>query len=181
MFAEFNLGWYVQVIISDSENKKFEMLNIYNTKTYFKKKVFINVYIDKAVNVNNLIDNSEWHYVKNQKDVEDLMAASWGFHDSYLADIKYLKKEFYNDPTKIQFLFTGCWECNILLEFERDVLMYFISDDENSGEILNSNIIFDNGFVYWGDECIKDISEITDEYTYIRGRSLKWKMITKID
>lgn len=127
------------------------------------------------------MDNSDWHYVKNKKDVDDLMAASWGFHYSVLANIKYLKKEHYDDPTRIQILFTGCWECSILLEFERDVLLHFISNDDNSCEILDSNIIFDNGFVYWIDEYIKDVSELNDEYTYIKGRSLKWKMITEED
>ena len=30
-------------------------------------------------------------------------------------DIKYIKKESYTDPTKVKVLFTGCWECDILL------------------------------------------------------------------
>ncbi len=52
-------------------------------------------------------------------------------------------------------------------------------DEYNSYEIMDSNILFDHGYVYWVDDNIENVKEINDSYTYFRGRSLKWKMITK--
>ena len=41
-------------------------------------------YKTKAKKLNKNIDKSEWHYIKNQKDAEDLLTAAWGFHDAYI-------------------------------------------------------------------------------------------------
>lgn len=108
-----------------------------------------------------------------------MLHAAWGFHDAELDNISYKLKETYNDPSVVQVLFTGCWECDILLEFQRDVLIHFNIDDNCSHEIMDSNILFNDGYVYWVDDYIDDIKELNDSYIYFRGRSLKWKMINK--
>lgn len=136
-------------------------------------------YIDIAKQLNATIDKLEWHYVKNKKDADDLISASWGFHDSYLARISYDIKDPDNVPSSIQILFNGCWECNIILEFEVDVLVHFNRIDNNANFIFNGHIFFEDGYVYWVDEDVNSLSEINNEYIYFRGRSLKWKMITK--
>jgi len=41
IFAKFSPGWYECVIVFDTENKRFELLNVYNTKPSLKRKVFI--------------------------------------------------------------------------------------------------------------------------------------------
>ncbi|MBQ8293632.1 MAG: hypothetical protein IJX78_07535 [Bacilli bacterium] len=136
----------------------------------------------KAKKLNDAIEINEWHYIKTPKDISDLLTAAWGFHDSYIIDIKYEKEvEFPLAPTIIQILFAGCWNCSILLEFERDVLVHFVSDDKTIDCFLGANIVFENGYVYWiGDtgDCIQNISDIKEYHTYFRARSLKWKMIT---
>ena len=113
----------------------------------------------------------------NEKDIKDLFSAAWGFHDSRLVDIKYIGKESYTDPTIVQVLFTGCWECDILLEFKRDVTIHLSSDDYCGDEISSSTILIKDGFVYWINDIIEDISELKEYHTYFRARSLKWKMI----
>ena len=136
-------------------------------------------YIKIAEEQNKSIDTNEWKYVKNQKDAEDLLSAAWGFHDATLKSICYKAKENYDDPSNIQVLFTGCWECDILLEFKKDVLIHFNYDDNTIPDIMDSNILFHDGFIYWVDECIESVDDITEEYIYFRARSLAWKMITK--
>lgn len=227
VFAMFNPGWHQCVVVFDSENEKFELLNVYKTMPYLKRKVFIidtdktdmieqkeikisvttkyencvgyswilenhdliksikarktvdEKYIQLAVTLNNSIDTGEWKYVKSQKDAENLLSASWGFHDATLANISYKVKENYDEPSIVQVLFTGCWECDILLEFKKDVLVHFNVNDNNTFEILDSNIIFHDGFIYWVDDCIENVSDITEEYIYFRARSLAWKMVVK--
>ena len=227
VFAKFNPGWYEGVIVFDSENKKFELLNVYKTKPSLKRKIFIvdtdktgmvkkkeiklsvaTTYIDcigydwilgnrdlikkikdgKSVDeeyvrlaeaLNDNIDIGEWKYVKNQKDADDLMSVSFGFHDATIKSICYQLKEGFYDPSSVQVLFTGCWECDVLLEFKKDVLVHFNYDDNTMPDILDSNIFFHDGFVYWVDDYIKSVDDIAEEYTYFRARSLAWKMITK--
>ena len=41
VFAMFNPGWHQCVVVFDSENEKFELLNVYKTMPYLKRKVFI--------------------------------------------------------------------------------------------------------------------------------------------
>lgn len=134
-------------------------------------------YINKAKQLNDNYNIDEWHYIMNEKDILDLNAASWGFHDSHLEDIKYIKKESYSDPTIVQVLFTGCWECDILLEFKRDVFIHFYSDDSYTDEITISSILIKEGFIYWVNDKIEDVSELQEYHTYFKARSLKWKMI----
>ena len=107
-------------------------------------------YIELAKEINKKIEVSEWKYVKNEKDAKDLLHAAWGFHDAELESISYKLKETYNDPSVVQVLFTGCWECDILLEFKRDVLIHFNIDDNCSYEIFDSNILFNDGYIYIG-------------------------------
>lgn len=151
-----------------------ELIKDIKSKNKIDKK-----YIELAKEINKKIEVSEWKYVKNRKDATDLLHAAWGFHDAELQSISYKLQELYNDPSIVQVLFTGCWECDILLEFQRDVLIHFNVDDNCSLEIFDSNILFNDGYVYWVDDCIEDIKELNDSLTYFRGRSLKWKMITK--
>lgn len=223
IFARFNPGWYECIIVFDMENQKFELLNIYKTEPYIKRKVFIvdteqtdmiekkeikisldttytdclgyhwilenpdlikkikngtdveETYVKMAESLNHSIDTREWKYVKNQKDAEDLLTAAWGFHDAKIADIHYKISEHYEDPSSIQVLFTGCWDCDILLEFKTDILLHFNVDD---GYLMESNILFHDGFIYWVDEFIENTDDITEENIYFRARSLAWKMIT---
>ena len=61
------------------------------------------------------------------------------------------------------------------------MLIHFNLDDRNTTEILDSNILFDNGYIYWIDDYIEDVKNISEENIYFRARSLKWKMINKKD
>lgn len=161
----FGYDWIIENI---------ELIKDIKSKNSIDKK-----YIELAKEINKKIEVSEWKYVKNEKDAKDLLHAAWGFHDAELDNISYKLKETYNDPSVVQILFTGCWECDILLEFQRDVLIHFNIDDNCSHEIMDSNILFNDGYVYWVDDYIEDIKELNDSYIYFRGRSLKWKMINK--
>lgn len=161
----FGYDWIIENI---------ELIKDIKSKNSIDKK-----YIELAKEINKKIEVSEWKYVKNEKDAKDLLHAAWGFHDAELDNISYKLKETYNDPSVVQVLFTGCWECDILLEFQRDVLIHFNIDDNCSHEIMDSNILFNDGYVYWVDDYIEDIKELNDSYIYFRGRSLKWKMINK--
>ena len=132
-----------------------------------------------AKDANKNIDTNEWHLVKKQTDAENLLSAAWGFHDAIVEHITYQTKQQYADPSSVRVLFTGCWNCDVLLEFKGDVLIHFNVDDNNMLEVMDSSIIFSDGFIYWVDDCIDSVSDIKDENIYFRARSLAWKMMTK--
>ena len=135
-------------------------------------------FITIAKQLNDRIVYNDWTLVKDKKDVQDLMAAAWGFHDAVLENISYKFKK-YGEPSVVEVLFTGCWECDILLEFKGDVSIHFNLDDTNVIELFGANIIFNDGFIYWVDDCIEDVKDISEEFIYFKARSLKWKMINK--
>lgn len=137
------------------------------------------IYLELAKKMNEKLEISEWKYVKNEKDANDLLEAAFWFHDSILDHISYKVQVNYNDPSVVELLFTGCWECDIMLVFESDVLIHFNRNDVDMYEIMDSNILFDDFYVYWVDDDLENINQIDDSFTYFRGRSLKWKMITK--
>ena len=68
---------------------------------------------------------------------------------------------------------------SLVLTILNNILIHFNIDDINSYEINDSNILFDNGYIYWVDEYIDNIKDIKHDFIYFRGRSLKWKMINK--
>lgn len=228
IFAKFNPGWFECVIVFDTENKRFELLNVYNTKPSIKRKVFIidtditdmvekkeitlsmttiykdcfgyswlldncdlikqikdgkaidEKYIKIAEEQNKHIDTSEWKLIKSQKDADNLLSAAWGFHDATFKSIRYFR-ENYNDPSCVRVSFTGCYNCDIVLEFKKDVFIHFNYDDNTIPDILDSNILFHDGFVYWVNDSIKSVDDLTESYIYFRARSLAWKMITNND
>ena len=134
--------------------------------------------LKKAKQLNNKIIKKEWHEIKTQKDIENLFSAAWGFHDSHVQDIKFTNIiDNTYDPSKVQVCFTSCWNCDIILEFESDVLIHYISNDQAYNEFFDANILFEDDYIYWIGENIKSLAELKDYHIYFRGRSLKWKMI----
>lgn len=174
---EIRLSW--KTVYKECFGYEWILDNVELIKNIINGKVIDEKYILLAKEINKKIEISEWKYVKTKKDANDLLHAALGFHDAELKEISYKLKENYSDPSVVYVLFTGCWECDILLEFKRDVLVHFNINDLNSYEVLDSNILFNDGYVYWIDEYIEDINNIKDSFNYFRGRSLKWKMINK--
>lgn len=138
-------------------------------------------YIKIAEELNHDMDTNEWRYVKNPKDADSLLTAAWHFHDATLESIRYEynQDEESDEPSRVQVLFTGCWECDILLEFKTDVRIHFNVVESAMYQIMDSNILFHDGFVYWVDDHIESVDDIKEDFIYFRARSLAWKMITK--
>lgn len=153
--------------------------NVELIKNIKDNKIVEDKFIKLAKELNSNIESDEWTLVKNEKDVKNLMTAAWEFHDSVIANVEYKMKETYDSSSKVSVLFKECWECEILLEFIGDVYIQFSVDDKNIPDILDSNILFNDGYIYWVDDYIEDVKEISEEHIYFRARSLKWKMINK--
>lgn len=133
-------------------------------------------YKEKAENINKKISINEWMLVKDENDVKNLMSTAWGFHDGIIGKIKFN----YEDDTA-EIVFSGCWGCKIILRFQFDVEIRF-SNYTDFLYIMDSNVFFENGFVYWVDESeIKSQAELTAAKVrnYFKARSLSWKQETE--
>ena len=136
-------------------------------------------FVELAKAKNAMISVDEWQLVRNRKDADDLMSAAWGFHDSAMSGVHYERENPYDGFSSVQVLFTGCWECDILLEFKKDITVHFQVDDNDIPDVFDSSILFEDGFVYWVDDCVECVADIKDEHMYFRARALSWKMISK--
>ena len=80
--------------------------------------------------------------------------------------------------SSVKVQFSGCWDCDITLVFERDILIHYPIDDNGTNEISGSSILFNKGYIYWVNELLDDISQIDNSFIYFKARSLKWKFTT---
>ncbi len=136
--------------------------------------------IKKAIELDNKIHFTEWNYVNNEKDVDSLLEASWGFHDSYIYSMNFINKSYNKEgfvENYLQVLFKDCWECSIELFFEDVALIHFPFDSNMSYEFNEGTILLHDGYVYFVDEAIDDVSKIEDCFICFKSRALKWKII----
>ena len=141
-----------------------------------KNKQVDDSYKEKAENINKEISINEWILVKDENDVKNLMSTAWGFHDGIIGKIK-----FNYEYDTVEIIFSGCWGCKIILRFQFDIEIGF-SNHTDFRYIMDSNVFFENGFVYWVDESeIKSQAELTAAKgrNYFKARSLSWKQETE--
>lgn len=132
-----------------------------------------------------------WHEIDNANDLASFMVAMNFFHDSCIKEINYLSGAYVgedlsmrpvNDRRMLKVLIQRQVEENPMVEMEFEGLKcfhLFPCDDRYTCEILDSTMMFQNGFIYWCDSG--DVNEIDlDEYegTMICASSLRWRSIT---
>lgn len=141
-----------------------------------KGKQVDEIYTAKAEELNQSLTIDEWTFVKNEQDVNNLMSTAWGFHDGIIEKISYENED------KAEVLISGCWGSKITLRFHSDIAIRFSQYEFQY--IMNSNVFFENGFVYWVDDynikCEADLYN-AKEINYFRARALSWKQETEYD
>lgn len=134
-------------------------------------------YREKAAKINTGITICLWNLVKTEQDVKSLMELSWGFHDGIIEKIGYDREK-----DSVEVLFSGCWGSKVTLRFQKEPMARFSFGDMYNDFIMDSNVFFENGFVYWVDDySIKteaDLAEAKDGI-YFKARTLCWKQETE--
>lgn len=177
-----------KVFIIDNDRSKFVKLNLNSIDDCFGYEwidlEFINQVLENkpvdsakveiANKMNQLIDQSEWHNVIDKQDAKNLLFCAWNFHDSYIEKIEYQNK--INDiANALKVVFDNCWGCKITLIFENDLKLSFDCNNHDDYTIYGASILFDNDYIYWINNQIEKVEEITDEI-YFRAKNLKWKI-----
>ncbi|MBD5087174.1 MAG: hypothetical protein HDT32_07500 [Clostridiales bacterium] len=137
-------------------------------KAIKKNKKVDDEYINIAVELNNSIKQQEWTDICAESDAENLLVAAWYFHDSYIEIAKI-------EDDRITVTFCGCWNSKVELTFEGHIQYRYEPYNEYSANIDFASILFSDGYVYWVDEDVTDVSDITDDMMFFRGKTLKWK------
>lgn len=145
-----------------------------------KNKQVDDCYKEKAEEMNRQLSVSEWTLVKDKQDVKNLMATAWDFHDGIIEQIS-----FNQGYDTVEIIFSGCWGCKMTLRFKEEVAIHFCSGDPFFARfVMDSNVFFENGFVYWVDDCgiccEAELAEAKDR-NYFKARSLFWKQETEYD
>ncbi len=143
--------------------------------------IILNGYdIDKCKALQNSVLIPDWHEIKTTKDVESVMCASFGFHDSC---VDTLEKS--GDKMKIVFDNSG-WGCNIEFELignpETNLVQNYGAGGLNELDyydlIFCSSMFFENGFVYWvDDDKVNSTKDIKSDYFYFKANRVRWKLI----
>lgn len=134
-----------------------------------------------AISFRDLPDRELWNYIETQEDVNALLKAAAGFHDSTLDKVIY--EQTYNaskvtayNASKVTAAFDGHgWYSSIELCFEGVIAVNLRPPMENySNEIFEASLILKEETILWAD-WLMDKEDLSCDGSYIKARSLKWR------
>ena len=164
------------------EHEKYEGYNWILEKVTKKFcKVSINgALLDKCKELQARVKNFDWLEIKNNEDVDGLMSASFGFHDSYV-------KDMCEKSGKQYILFDTTWGCDILFELDGNIETNLMKDyghiaiGDSFPTIFDSAMFLENDLVYWVDaestQSCADLDKSLDHYFY--ASRVKWQLIVQ--
>lgn len=128
-----------------------------------------------AREINNKMDTLEWKYIKNESDIKELLAKTFNFKEAVISSITYY--EDINDiNSSAEIVFRGSWGNDLTMIIEHDILVHYVRDESYTNELIDANIFFEDGFIYWvEDDNVTEASEITPDLVYFRAKVFKWK------
>lgn len=148
------------------------------TKKYFKTRINDTAILDKCETLQKTVDDCDCFDIKTKTDVDNLLAVSFGFHDSYI-------KDMYIESGKQYIHFDTTWGCEILFELDGNVETNLFKDfgriaiGDYYPLIMDSAIFFENGIIHWvDDEYVQSIADLDkSKCHYFCAKNVKWKLI----
>lgn len=114
----------------------------------------------------------EYNNISTEKDIENLMWVSGGFHDAYI-------KEVAEENGVLRVLFDGVWGCKIELWFSGDAAYDTRSRSQEGGNIywFGADMLIDGDFIYLVDEENMCVEAINESYCWFKARHVKYRVI----
>lgn len=143
------------------------------------QQLFDNGFIEKCKALQSAVKDCVWLDLKTETDIDGLMEAAFGFHDSYI-------KDMYTQSGKQYILFDTTWGCEILLELDGNAETNLFKGLGNTpvGDdlyplILSSSMFFENGLTYWIDGGAKKSAVGLDksQWYFFCASNVKWQLI----
>ena len=118
-------------------------------------------------------DYSGFKSIHTYNDIKKFMLITGQFHDAWIAKLEE------RADGSLYVLFDGVWGCNVEIVFFNDVSYSTDSRDPNIYDPywLGSSIIIKDGYIYFVDDVIADVSEITDYFCWFKAKEMKYRII----
>lgn len=127
-----------------------------------------------------------WNYIESKSDIDMLMEAFAGFHDSVIKEIHYVSGDYvdgegmhltFSCDKKIQFLFDSDWSDSIKVIFEAVQLMQLVPPAENYlADLFDASVFVKNHEVYFYDSSLAEIPE-TYSGTWVKALGMRWRTL----
>lgn len=150
---------------------------------------------------------NKWYEVFNQKDIDDLLNAYGGFHDSCIASLNFVSGTYVDSERTMHFngfrdyalniVFHSQWsDYTLELSFAGLRRLHLVGAQDNYGnDIFDASIKFYDNLlpskystpsqvIVWADSEDFDVQDIDSQLkepavTYVIAHSLKWRLIDK--
>ncbi len=131
-----------------------------------------------------------WNKVSTQVELDDFIAKFLGFHDSCIKEIKYTSGAFVNenlsmhplnDKRKLTVIIERQFDDYPIIELEFSGLQYlklYPIQENYTCEILDSTVIFKDGYIYWADIGGLEENQLDDyDGTVVCAEKLRWRRL----
>lgn len=139
---------------------------------YAAEPVVDPVLLGQCITMDAMHKYSEYVEIKTEKDIENLMWVSGGFHDAFIEKHAQMDDSVY-------VLFDGVWGCKIEMWFEGEVAYSVESRDpeEDDPTWYCSSLLMHDGFFYLVDEENVKVEDIDNTYCWFKSRHIKYHVI----
>ena len=129
------------------------------------------------VQLRDLQDAAEWHYIKTQEDANSFINLFVGFHDSTLESINYMEDRT-GKKEALAVFDNSSWFGIAELCFEGVQMLKIVPAGENySREITRATLLVDDSGIFWADDDLEK-PDYSYEGSIIQSLSLKWRKKT---
>ena len=138
-----------------------------------KKRVALE---NSNINIRKLTEADEWQYILTQEDADDFMKLFVGFHDSTLDKLVFEEETYMSKA--IATFDNSEWYGIVEICFERVLAINIRPAEEGYiNYIYDATLIVKDETVFWADNYMESEEELTNEDTYIKALSMKWRKI----
>lgn len=190
--SESDLKYFI-----DNLNIEDKYKSLYSFRGYAfvfeQKDLLISLFKDNKVIYEEMMGNKNqvctkltgWNYVENEKDIETLMRAFGGFHDSVLRTLNYISGSrkvergmiVTDDIRQVTMIFDSDWSRSIEIVFEGVLALNLRPAKDNFDSVIYSaTIILKDETILFYDNDVN--SEHKDyEGTWLNALGMRWKFL----
>ena len=168
----------VLIVEADQDNWLFEddthgCVDFLHGVDFYSEEMAIDpVLLGQCITMDAMCRYNEYVEIKTEKDIENLMWVSGGFHDAYIETYEQV-------ADSVHVLFDGVWGCKIEIWFEGEAEYSVESRDpeEDDPTWYGSSFLMHDGFFYFVDEEGVKTESIDNTYCWFKSRRVRYHVI----
>lgn len=135
-------------------------------------------------------NNTAWQTIECMQDMQEFMEVVGNFHDSCIKEIKYSSGAYVHEGYRMHAI-NDKRVLDMILQFQHHnvpaLVLEFIglkelclrpNNDKYTSEILEASMFFYGGLIYWCDDAVESVSEIsTFTGTVVCAQRCRWRII----